>query len=105
MLATVALATTSEPPIEMIAELPVEALSWIPLVQTKSSLFALKLARVPAVVVTGSALKDWVGSAERPQSVTLMATSVLSTVTPLTTFKSFPASLTRTMFALASGSL
>jgi hypothetical protein len=83
MLAAVALYETELPPITMVPEFPDAALSCIPLGHMISTLLVLKEARDPAVVPILSAPNDSAAKVARPQSLTLSATSVSSTDTPV----------------------
>lgn len=94
MLATVALAVTSAPPITTFFVLVEGADSCIPLLNIGSSLFVVSWSSEVAVVVTASVLKLVVGNEGRPVSDTSKAISVSSTLAPLTSLGVSPNSLT-----------
>ena len=103
MFATVALAATSAPPMTTSAEFVAGAKSWIPLLRIGSSLFVVSWSSEVAVVPTAKVLKLDVGNAGLPASVTSKATSVSSTLAPLTSLGVSPNSLTRAVGAILLG--
>jgi len=103
MLATVAFATTPEPPITTSAELLAGAKSWIPLLRIGSNLLVYSWSKDVAVVVTAKVLKSVTGNEVLPASDTRRATSLDSTVTPESVLGVIPSSLTVTLGSVFSG--
>ena len=86
MLATVALAATSAPPMTTFLVLVEGAEICIPLLRTGSSLLVYSWSSEVAVLVTTNVLKSETGNEGRPPSLTKRATSFTPLLTPLRSF-------------------